>query len=190
MKYALQFLVLSLGLVFSGKVHADVPSSSLKLGVVDLQRALNSVEEGKSARDKFKKDLDASQKEIDKRKAELEKLRKELEDYQTKAQSGLLKPEALEQARKKQGDFQKKVEDYTSWVDKTQGDLAKKEQDATQGILARLKPMVDDVGRKEAFTMIFERNQSGLIYASSYTDVTEKVIQEFNKSGKSTTSKK
>lgn len=190
MKYALQLLVLALGLIFSSRLHAEVPNSTLKVGVVDLQRALNSVEEGKSARDKFKKDLDLSQKEIDKRKGELEGLRKELEDMQTKAQSGLLKPEALEQARKKQSDFQKKVEDYTAWVDKTQGDLAKKEQDATQGILARLKPMVDDVGRKEAFTLIFERNQSGLIYASSYTDVTEKVIQEFNKSSKSKSSKK
>jgi len=190
MKYGLQLLALGFGFIFSSSLLAEIPNSALKIGVVDLQRALNSVEEGKTARDKFKKDLDLSQKEIDKRKGELEGLRKELEDMQTKAQSGLLKPEALEQARKKQADFQKKVEDYTAWVDKTQGDLAKKEQDATQGILARLKPMVDDVGRKEAFTMIFERNQSGLIYASSYTDVTEKVIQEFNKSSKSKSSKK
>lgn len=158
--------------------------ANLKIGIVDLQRALNSVEEGKGARDNFKKELESTQKQIDSRKVALEKLRKELEDLQTKAQSGLLKPEAMEQGRKKQADFQKQFEEYTQWVEKTQGDLARKEQEATQGILAKLKPVVDDIARKEGFNMIFERNQSGLLYAAAYTDVTEKLIQEYNKTSK------
>lgn len=159
---------------------ADAP----KLGIVDLQRALNGVEEGKTARDKFKKELESSQKEIDKRKAELEGLQKELDDLQNKAASGLLKPEAMEQGRKKQMEFQKKFEEYTNWVQGKQAELQKKEQEATQVLLGRLKTVVDDIGRKDGFHMIMERNQSGLLYASTYTDLTEKLIQEFNKSSK------
>ncbi len=161
-----------------------VSAESMKIGVVDLQRALNSVEEGKSARDKFKKELEATQKETDKRKAELETLKKELDDLSAKAQSGMLKPEAIEQGRKKQADFQKKFEAYGQYVEKTQSELARKEQEATQGILARLKPLVDDIGRSDGFHLIFEKNQSGLLYAASYTDVTERLIQQFNKTKK------
>lgn len=156
----------------------------MKLGVVDFQRALNGVEEGKKAKAKLKKELEDNQKKIDRQKATIEKLQKELQDLQKKAQSGLLKNEEIEKGRAKEAEFQKKLQAYTELVQKTQAEMAKKEGDATRSILNQLRDMVVDISRNEGYSMVLEKNESGLLYAATYTDLTEKLIQTYNKKKK------
>lgn len=155
--------------------------AEFRMGVVDFQQALNGVEEGKKAKAKLKKEFEGKQKDIEKRKADLEKRQKVLEDYQGKAASGLLKPEKMEEGRKLEAEFRKKFEEYTKLVQDSQKNISQKEMDATRGILQKLRDMVVDLGRKEGFSMVLEKNESGLLYAASYTDLTEKLIQTYNK---------
>lgn len=156
-------------------------SSNFSMAVVDFQQALNGVEEGKAAKEKLKKEFEGKQKDIEKRKADLEKRQKTLEEYQGKAASGLLKPEKMEEGRKLEAEFRKKFEEYTKLVQDSQKNISQKEMDATRGILQKLRDMVVEIGRKEGFSMVLEKNESGLLYAASYTDLTEKLIQNYNK---------
>lgn len=155
--------------------------TDFKMGVVDFQQALNGVEEGQAAKAKLKTEFEAKQKDIEKRKKELEGLQGKLEEFQQKAASGLLKPEAVDEGRKMEIDFRKKLEAYTNIVQESQKEISQKEMEATRGILNRLRDMVVDLGRKEGFSMVLEKNESGLLYAATYTDLTEKLIQEYNK---------
>ena len=50
-----------------------------KVGVVDLQRAMNEVDEGKAAKALLKKDFDEKQKQLDAKKTEFEKLQGDFE---------------------------------------------------------------------------------------------------------------
>lgn len=176
-------VVLVFGLAFISKAPAVLAAKEgeFKLAVVDFQQALNGVEEGKTAKDKLKKEFESKQKEIESRKAEIEALQKKLEDYQTKAASGLLKPEAMEDGRKMELEFRKKFEDYTKMVQASQQSISTKEQEATRGILQRLRDLVVEMGRSEGYAMVLEKNESGLLYAAGYTDLTEKLIQTYNK---------
>lgn len=184
-------LSVAAGAAMSSPLKAEAGAGAgMRIAIVDLQQALNGVDEGRAAREKFKKELEGKQKEIDKRKADLQVLQKELEDLQTKMSSGLLKPEAMDQARKKQADFQKRMEEYAKYVEGSQSEMARKEQEATSGIIGRMRELVQTIGRNDGFNMIYERNQSGLLYASSYTDITERLIQEYNKSGGKAAGKK
>lgn len=165
---------------------ADAPAANpgLKLAIVDFQKALNSVEEGKAAKEKLKKEFEAKQKELDSRKQKLDKLQTEIEGLQKQMQSGLLKPDqtnqVMEKGRKLETDFRKQLEEFTDLGKKHQQEIGEKEMKATQEILGRLKTIVQEIGRTEGFTLVLEQNASGLVYASSYTDVTEKLIQKYN----------
>src|SRR5512138_1446803 len=53
-----------------------------KFGVVDLQRAMNEVDEGKAAKALLKRDFDEKQKQLDAKKAEFDKLQADLEKQQ------------------------------------------------------------------------------------------------------------
>src|SRR5262245_36641999 len=56
-----------------------VCAEEIKLGYVDLQRALNDSEAGKTAKEKFKGEVDKAEQSLEKRKNEVEKLKEELE---------------------------------------------------------------------------------------------------------------
>lgn len=164
-------------------VAADQPAS-IKLAVVDFQKALNSVEEGKAAKARLEKEFAAKKKDIETKEGDINKIQTELEGLQKQVQSGLLKPEQtssiMEKGRKLESELRRKIEENLDLRKKHQQEMAEKETKATGEILARLKQIAQDVGRTEGFTMILEQNASGLVYASSYTDVTERIIQKYN----------
>lgn len=172
-----KFLVLALAL-FS--LPALAAGAGFRLGVVDFQAALNGVEEGKTAKAKLKTEFEQKQKDLEVRKTSLDKLQKEIEDLQKQAQSGLLKPEVMEKGRKLEMEFRTKFEEYTKIAQTHQREISEKESKATQDIISRLRQLVIELGRDGKYTMVVERNESGLVYASEPTDLTEKLIQTFN----------
>jgi len=48
---------------------------------------------------------------------------------------------------------------------------------------AKLLGIINDVGKEHGYTMIFERGTPGLVYAKEALDITEQVVQRFNKKG-------
>jgi outer membrane protein len=170
-------------LYFVGSVFGGIQgaSANFRLGIVDFQKALNNVEQGKNIKAKLKKEFDAKMKDVSKREADLNKLQKDIEALQKKAQSGLLKPEEIQKGQKMEEKFRKEIEEYAK-LRKEYGDAMKtKELEATKGILAKLHNISLDLGRTDGYTMILEKNESGLVYAAEATDLTEKLIQAYNK---------
>lgn len=165
------------------------PAAEFRLGVVDFQKALNSVDEGKNAKEKLKKEFEEKQKDIEGRKTKLDKLQTEIGELQKQAQSGIVKPEVMEKGRKLEGDFQKQFEEYSKLVQQHQKDISEKEAKATSDILGKLRDLVVEIGRAGGYTMVLEANESGLLYASAPTDLTEQLIQKYNTTHKSTAKK-
>jgi len=168
--------VMALGIT-EAKVESEI---GFRLGVVDFQQALNGVDEGKSAKEALKVEFEKKQKDLSSREVKLEKAQKELEELNKQAQSGLLKPEAMEKGRKLESSFRKDLEEYTLLRKQTQEEMGGKEAKATQDIIRRLKDVMKDLGREGGFAMVLEANESGLVYAAQHTDLTEKLIQKFN----------
>jgi outer membrane protein len=142
-----------------------------KLGVVDLQRALNEVDEGKSAKALLKKDFDEKQKQLDGKKAEFDKLQSDLEKQAVVMSDAARKEKAADldrRARELQGLFMQ-----------LQKDLSDRERDATKGIFDRMAGIVREIAESEGFTIVLEKG-AGVVYAPAALDLTNELIRKYN----------
>ena len=166
MRYALRTCAVFLAL-FAGAARAEV-----KLGFVDLQRALNEVEEGKTAKAALKHDFDEKQKQLDGKKAEFEKLKTEFEK-----QSVVLADQAK---REKAADLDRKALELQQFFVQLQKDLSERERDMTRGIFEKMAAIVREIAEAEGFSMVLERTDAGLVYAQTSLDLTNELIRKYN----------
>jgi Skp family chaperone for outer membrane proteins len=50
-------------------------------------------------------------------------------------------------------------------------------------LVAKLGEIIEDVGKSQGFTMIIRRGAPGILYTREALDITELVIQRYNKKG-------
>jgi outer membrane protein len=158
---------LAVSILFSPLARAE-----LKLGYVDLQRALGEVEEGRAAKARLQSMIESKEKEITK---EQEGLRKEKEvlDKQASAMS--------EEARQqKNNDLQKKVMELAQKWEKARQDMGAKERTELQAIFAKLEPIIANIAQREGMTMVFEKSGAGLVFAPPHLDMTNELVRMYN----------
>lgn len=168
-----RLLLLTVTLLTLCAVPAAMAADAMKIGYVDLQKALNMSAAGKAAKEKMKakfKDYDA---DVSKKQEELKKLKDDLEK-----QAMLLSAEAR---AAKERDYQQKVKDYQRLTKDIQEELQQTDADFTRKILEEIFKVVQQIGKQDGYTMILEKTESSILYASDGIDMTERVIQSFDK---------
>ena len=153
------------------------PALAVKFGVVNMQKVILEVPEGKAAKETL-------QKEIEKKKKELEKKKKKIES-EMKALAPKFKLMSDEGKMKAQQDIQKKTMQLRNEEMKSEESIKKKEFEATQKIAKKVQDIAGDIAKKEQIDIVFESNSSGLVYAKDPVDITAKVIKAFSSSKKS-----
>ncbi len=154
-------------------VTASVSFANSKVGFVDMQKAITQTKSGKKAFKKLKAFQAKKQKELDKKKTSMEKERAELE-----------KKFAVYSDEKKmqvQQDFQKKAIAAEQYFRESQVELQKKEKDLLEPVIKGLRDAINSYGKKEGFSMIFEKNGSSVLYSNEGTDLTSKVVKAYGK---------
>ena len=162
-----QALALAL-LLASSAVAQDI-----KLGYVDLQRALNESESGKRAKDRFKKEVDRLQVSLQKQKSELEGLKEQLD------KKSLVMKE--DERRNLEKDYQKRLRDFERSYKDSQGELQQQDNELTAELLRELQKVIEEYGKARSYTMILERSSSSVLYGAENVDLTEDIIAEYNK---------
>jgi outer membrane protein len=141
-----------------------------KVAIVDLQRALNEVEEGASAKAALKKEFDDKQKQLDNRQSELKQMKDELD-----AQSTMM---TAEKKAEKVADLQRKLMEVQQVYMTLQQDLSKREQEATARIFEKMAIILRQVGEEDGFDAIIERTAAP--YFKPSLDVTNELIRRYN----------
>lgn len=159
--------VFLMGLMGSTALAAD----GVKLGYVDLQKALNISEAGKAAKEQLAGRVKKYQDEINGKQEELKKLKDELEK-----QSSLLSESARSSKEK---EYQQKLKDFQRFTKDAQDELQAKDEELTKKILEDLDKVIQEYGRKNGYAFIFVRNES-MIFADEKADLTEEVLKLFN----------
>ena len=144
-----------------------------RFGVVDMQQVILTVEEGKQARLKLEREIKAKEKFLKQSREELEKLNKELQ-----AQAALLSDAAK---FKKQQKFQEKFLSLRNAEMEFQVDIKRKEQQATKEIANKVSKLVEKVARELRLAAVFETNSAGLLYVRSPVNLTQQVIEMYDK---------
>jgi outer membrane protein len=154
---------------------APAVGQSMKIGVVDLQRALNESDAGKKAREEFKVDVDKLQASLKRQKDDIEELKEQIEK-----KASVMKESERETLGE---DYRKKLRDFERAYKDSQADLQKRDADLTASLIAELQEIIVDYGQRESYTLLLESNSSGVLYGGKEIDVTEAIIEEYNRKG-------
>lgn len=160
------------GLMFASIATASA-AADVKIAVVDLQRALHTVEEGKKAKTQLEKELTAKQKQLQAEEESLKKMGEEL-----KKQSLVLSDDAK---ARKQSELQERFMKYREMFGKSQMEIQQRERALTEPIINKLKGVVEELGNSKGYTIILEKSENGVLFSKSQDDLTEEVIKLFNK---------
>lgn len=160
--FAILFLTLSLS-----------ANASVLVGLVDIQKIITSIKEGKNVQTKLEKAFNDKKTIL---KKDEDKIKKAQEDY--KKQSMVL----AEAARmNKEREIQEQMMKLQSKTMEFQKEIQKMEQDMKKPILEKLRPIIDEVSKANAVAMTFELSAAPIIYAESKKDLTEEVIKAYDK---------
>ena len=178
-----KFKVLALATVLAiGWVSASLGTSNAraaeetKIATVDMQKALQTVDAGKKAKSQFEKELTAVKKQVDGEEAAITKMGEEF-----KKQSLVMNDEARS---KKQAELQERIMKYQESRGRSQMELAKKEKDLTNPILAKLRGVIAEIAKSKGYSVVLEKNENTVLFSQDKDDLTTDVIAAFNKVNK------
>jgi len=147
----------------------------VKIGFIDVQRAISESQAGKRARDKFQAQVKKAEGDLLKEKQELDRLKGEFDK-----KSPLLKDD---ERRNMEADMQRRYVNLQRSMGDQQQELRQKEGEMTADILKELEKIVNEVGKTDKFTLILERSQ--ILYSDQAIDITNRVIEAYNSRAKS-----
>jgi len=162
-----------LALVAVGLVAAD--EGGLKVGVVDVEQALNATDEGKAARE----ELARKQREADSQVQPMVDRYKELQE-EVKSKRYVLSDEALFGKQADLLELQNKIDNK---IKELQGQLKIDQGRLEAPLKAKLFEIVEEIGKEQGFTLILARETPGVMYTREALDITDQVIERFNKQG-------
>ena len=144
--------------------------AKIKIGYIDLQRAISESEAGKKAKERFQSEVKRAEGDFLKEKQEIERLKGELDK-----KGALLRDEERNNLEK---EIQRRYVGYQRSVRDSQEELRRREVELTSQIVKDLQSVVVEVGKSEKFTLILERSQ--MLYGDPGIDITPKVVEIYN----------
>jgi outer membrane protein len=149
-----------------------VSAADIKVGYVDLQRALNESDAGKKAKADFKVQVDRLEGQLKSKKEELDSLKSELE------RKGVVMRD--EERRKLEGDFEHKRLDLKRRFEDSQAELQKKDAELTGKIIQDLQQIIKEIGDRDGYSLILELGSSPVLYYKKSADITDEVLSTYN----------
>lgn len=155
---------------------APAQPNGVKVAVIDVRRLVTDSVAGKEALAKLKKLQDDRVAEGRAKQDEIEQLRKKLNEGR------------LSLADDKLAELEKQLEDrvtaFRRFQEDAERELAKSRDSAFADIERKVAPLIEQVGREGAYTLIFNKFESGLVFAIESADITDQIIQRFDASTK------
>jgi outer membrane protein len=153
-------------------VAAQPAAAQFKVAVIDVQRVVAESDPGKEAIQKLKAISDAKIQEGQAMQQEMATL----QDQYNKQRFTV--------SEVRMAEMSKELEDKSIAIRRFEDD-AKRELDEVRrrelgGLEERILPIINQIGVEEGITLIFNKFQSGLVYADEAVDITDDVIRRFN----------
>ncbi len=172
---ALPFVVLLLVMLATAQSLVAQPAAAeppMKVAIIDVQRLVTDSKVGKAA-------LDVLRSLQEQKQAEADAMQQEIQDLRTRLIEGRLSlsEEKLEELQK---NLEQKIIDYRRFQDDADRELKKGQEKAFADIERQVMPIIADLGREFGYTAIFNKYQSGLLYAKADADVTDVVLERFD----------
>ncbi len=169
----LKFSIIFTGLLFllTASVFAQ---SGLKVGYVNMNRAINLSDEGKRSKKFLEAQFAQTKRSLDVKKQTIQVKEREL------SESLMLSEEAKSQKRK---EIERLKKELMEEAKKEQNAFRSDEQRHTKKIFEDLLSVVKKVSASEKYDLVLEFNVSQTVLYSrfEFNDLTDKVVLEYNK---------
>ncbi len=161
------------GLVLGGLVALPASAQQAqKIGVIEVQRIVQESAIGKESLARVQRSQAQKQDELGKRQKELRDLEEKLQ-----TQGSTLSDDAKEKLQK---DYQQKALDLKRFQDDAQRELEEVQRKELGELEKRVMPVIEKVAKESGYSLIFNKYNSGLLFADQASDLTDMVIQKFN----------
>ena len=181
-RFLLSILTVGAAAAVSGQTAAPPPGPAPasgtgvpavpRIAVINVERLVQESALGKEAFARVKKLSDQKKEEAD-------KLTKELREMEQKlANQGASLNDEKKDALQKQ--YQERAIAFKRFQDDAQRQLEEAQKKELGQLETRVMPVISQVGREKGYNLIFNKFQSGLVYADEASDVTDEVLKRFN----------
>ncbi len=152
---------------------AAIPAAAqAKVAVIDVQRVVAESDPGKEAIQKLKAISDAKVLEGQTLQQEMAALQEQFNKQRYTVSEQRL------------AEMTKELEDKNIAIRRFEDDAKRELEEARRrelgGLEGRILPIINQIGVEEGITVIFNKFQSGLVYADEAVDITDDVILRFN----------
>ncbi|SHI61927.1 periplasmic chaperone for outer membrane proteins Skp [Desulfatibacillum alkenivorans DSM 16219] len=161
--------ILSLLLVFAMGIPCALAN---KIGIVDVQKIMETSKMGMDYSSQLKTETEKKTADLEARQTSLNNLKQQLES-QAKFLKDEVKEEKMRQLRIESGDFQVLQKKYLD-------ELKQLEYTLTTGLHKAILDVVDEIAKKEQYTLIIERQEGGVMFNLDGMNITDQVIKEIN----------
>jgi len=154
-------------------VALPASAQTMRVGVVDTQRAVMETEDGLRMQATLKKLFDSRQRELDKKQEDLQKEKDDL-DKQRDVLSKVAFAKRADKWQREMVQLQTVFVEYNKELQKKQGEL-------TQPIFQKAMNIIRRVATQEGFDLVVDKQ--AVPYSRSDLDVTDRVITLYNQGG-------
>ncbi len=146
----------------------------VKVGIINIQRAIVESTEGKKAADDLTKRFTPKRTELDRKQKEVQDLQKKLEDGKNTL-SDDMRANLIRDIERKTKDFNRDNDDATT-------DFQQAEQQLINTIGTKVMKVVDEYARKNTYDVILDvsSQQSPILWATNRIDITDEIIGAYN----------
>jgi len=147
-------------------------AAQTSVAVIDVQRVVTDSDPGKEALQRLRVLQDEKIAEGRNLQTDLEALREQFNKQR------------LTLSEQKLAEMSGQIEDKTIALQRFEDDAKRSLEEARRTTLGnleeRIMPIINQIGKERGFTLIFNKFQSGLVYADDAVDITDDVIRRFN----------
>lgn len=155
-----------------GLLPAPARAQGLKVAVIDVRRLVTDSVAGKESLARLRKLQEDRVTEAKTKQDEIEQLRKRLGEGRLS-----LSDDKIAEMEKQ---LEEKVTGFRRFQEDAEKELNKSQELAFAEIERRVAPIIEQAGKEGGYTLMFNKYQSGLVYADEAADITNQIIQRFD----------
>lgn len=149
-------------------------ADKVKIGFVNLQRALNESEAGKKAKVELEALIKQKQEDIEAKVAEHKRFKEEMEQ-----QAVVLSDEAL---KKRKEDLDRMERDVQRLITESNNEVQKIQREREVAILKEIDALIAKLGKENGYSLILPAET--ILYSTEESDITDLLIKMYDESKK------
>jgi len=155
-----------------GQAGVTLAQETAKYGYVDMRKLMLESKAGQRGKSEIERLVKQKQEQIAKEEQKIKDLRQAADKDQ------LVFTEA--QKRAKQREIQQKTEDLQQLAKDAQREVAKKDNEFSSKAIAEIRALIAEIAKEEKLSLVFEKNEMPVLYATEGPDLTDKVLKKYD----------